>query len=88
MKLTSENTAGKDVKVYDAMGRLIKGVIEFDTETFVGKMVVLGAFNEEDKSGPFPLIIKNDTSENPPNNILIIEVKLPGCYVTIDGKRV
>lgn len=87
MLLTVENSKDKSVIIYDSMGRVVKGIMSYDTETKECEMVVFNSFDLAAPQTPMPILISSEKDVNL-SEVLKIKTTLPGSYATVDGERV
>lgn len=86
MIFTPENTKGKTSEVFDALGRQIKGVIEFNSKTYEIKFIPLCSFAMPEGTGPFPVMKSNIHNVND-INMTIANMTVPGAYIKLDGVK-
>lgn len=92
MILTVKNTAGKGkkVKIFDARGTVIPGVVQYNTKTREVIMFLGGPTNSKGKS--IILVSRKESKSRFYSSVafklLSVKVKIPGSYAIVNGKKI
>jgi hypothetical protein len=81
MKIEAGTDLGKRTKVFDAIGRKIRMITSYDTDT--KEATFIPSFVDE-KGKERSIVVK----ENGRNTVLKITKVLEGSYAEVDGKRI
>lgn len=84
MIFEAKNTKGK-ARVYDQTGLYIRAVTKYNTRTREATILLLGKNIYDGKERVITFPLKRNKSY--PRKALTVKVKIPGSYLTLNGKR-